>query len=142
MIFGLWQMLNFLCYMKLPVYIFFFYYMCMHASVPHSYSLISRLSLYMKKEAINNNSLPSCTTSYIHSHDCAILFAVICSNGDIRLVGGLSEFEGRVEVCWNEIWGTVCDDSWGVTDARVVCRQLGYGTASKNTCAINNKLEY
>ena len=49
-----------------------------------------------------------------------------CMNGDIRLADGNTLSEGRVEVCLNGVWGTVCDDSWGTTDAQVVCNQLGY----------------
>ena len=44
------------------------------------------------------------------------------------MVGGTVANEGRVEICSNGAWGTVCDDSWGSVDARVVCRQLGYPT--------------
>ena len=47
-------------------------------------------------------------------------------DGDIRLVGGRSMYEGRVELCRNEAWGTVCDDFWNAPDANVVCRQLGF----------------
>ena len=50
-----------------------------------------------------------------------------CTNGDIRLVGGTSgPHEGRVEVCINKAWGTVCSTGWSNTDANVVCKQLGY----------------
>lgn len=48
--------------------------------------------------------------------------------GALRLIGGSNITQGRVEVCYNGIYGSVCDENWGASDAAVVCRQLGYRT--------------
>ena len=69
----------------------------------------------------------------MHVYRCKLIrvssFVVIgtsCANGDLRLVDGRFPSEGRVEICLNEHFGTVCDDFWDTNDAIVVCRQLGF----------------
>ena len=53
------------------------------------------------------------------------------AEGNIRLRGGSSEKEGRVEVFHRGEWGTVCDDGWKKQNARVVCFELGFTSVRK-----------
>ena len=50
----------------------------------------------------------------------------LCPEGSVRLAGGDIEQEGRVEVCFGGVWGTICRNGWGAGDAYVACRSLGY----------------
>ena len=85
----------------------------------------------------NESSLISCNHAGILNHDCSHYQDVgvicsdgigtegsLCTDGDIRLSNG-SDKAGRVEVCFGDIWGAVCDYGWDKRDAEVVCRQLG-----------------
>ncbi|XP_048579330.1 uncharacterized protein LOC5500862, partial [Nematostella vectensis] len=79
------------------------------------------------------SSLQSCshsgwgTPSCDHATDVGVSCIPVSSR--VRLVGGRSPAEGRVEVQVANTWGTVCDSSWDLTEATVVCRQLGFPSA-------------
>ncbi len=53
-----------------------------------------------------------------------------CPDGEVRLAGSPIPTQGRVEICLDDVWGTVCDANWDSNDARVVCRQLGFSDQS------------
>ena len=66
-----------------------------------------------------------------HSSDAGVrCIALTCPQGDVRLQGGTAT-QGRVEICNNNVWGTVCNDQWDNTDARVACQQLGLLSSSE-----------
>lgn len=71
-----------------------------------------------------------------HIH-CAGNGGTPCGNiGDLQLVGSYSRAEGRLNICWNEEWGTVCyqdtdkgKHDFSIVSASVACYQLGFAGA-------------
>ena len=57
-----------------------------------------------------------------------------CFNGDLRLAGGSVVNGGRVEICYQNQWGTICDDNWDIFEAKIVCSQLGYPSLGTIVC--------
>ena len=68
-----------------------------------------------------------------HHNDVGLSCQPACTDGQARFVGGSTSMEGRLEVCNNGRWGTVCDDFWGINDARVACKMAGLPWRGKET---------
>ncbi|KAJ8035027.1 Deleted in malignant brain tumors 1 protein [Holothuria leucospilota] len=73
--------------------------------------------------------LCSHNTSKFHSCNHSTEAGVRCKGMVIRLAEGQTKYEGRVEIFYQNAWGTICDDCWDYKDATVVCKQLGFQAA-------------
>ena len=61
-----------------------------------------------------------------------------CEEGAVRLLDGIIDQEGRVEVCHDGVWGSICDEGWDKTDAHIICQQLGYAETGDFIMTHNN----
>ena len=81
---------------------------------------------------VSYSKLLTKSNTYTYLHKCVHVHTLVhntVSHPLVRLVGGNTASEGRVEVYYNSTWGTVCQTHWGIQDATVVCRELGYPRA-------------
>ena len=77
--------------------------------------------------------MPRLELNHIHCHIVTTWYKtdtdieqVDCSDGDIRLFNGSNPLEGRVEVCFNRAWGTICSNRFDEDDSTVICTQLSF----------------
>ncbi len=118
-------------------------YLLHHVSCTGNESSISQCSMIKALRQSCQSNLPAsviCQGRLLHTLYCSYSFsrhcylpdssfnASICNDGAIQLVEGVDNSTGRLEVCFNKAWGTVCRHRFGSMDAQVACHQLGFPT--------------
>ncbi|XP_030260227.1 small ribosomal subunit protein eS12 isoform X2 [Sparus aurata] len=86
------------------------------------------------------STLAQCPRSPFIDRSCntTSVAGVVCTGSlDVRLVNGMDECSGRVEVRHDDVWQTVCDTDWTLSKAQVVCDQLECGTAVNASGAVH-----
>lgn len=92
-----------------------------------SYNNVQQHSCYYTEDAyVQCLGIIMVTVICIHVFPIAPNTTDNCTDGEIRLTGGQSMYEGLVEICYGGAWGSICPSGWSVSDTKVVCRQLGH----------------
>ena len=68
-----------------------------------------------------------------------VLLLASCVDGQVRLVDGDTDVEGRVEICYSRRWGTISGNGWTHRESTVVCNDLGYEATGRLGPALTNK---
>ena len=135
----LWRLLMFSSWIVLPSDISRcggYYKHCLSPS-PFIFSMCWQCNSTHTIKYLSNNFIESTFTLTI----AAVGFS--CTDGEVRLEGGESPYTGRVEVCLNNKFSTVCDDgSWTNQEATVVCRQLNASEGGGNVFCRLQALHY
>ncbi|XP_048585093.1 deleted in malignant brain tumors 1 protein [Nematostella vectensis] len=92
----------------------------------------------------HEDSLDQCKSEPLGTHDCDPMreaAGLVCRSETrntpeipVRLMDGADLTEGRVEVMYKREWGAICDDMWDMRDGHVVCRMLGFDSATSTSC--------
>ena len=99
---------------------------CFNVTGMQSQAKFPRHVLYMYIQACPI-ALPLGTVPLLSAED-------VCTPGSVRLANSTDGMEGRLEVCLDNVWGTVCQDLFGYDEARVVCGQLGFSSEGVCLC--------
>ena len=82
----------------------------------------------------------TCYFISVKPKECTILFLLAsCADGQVRLVDGDTDVEGRVEICFSRRWGTISGNGWTHRESTVVCNDLGYETTGRLRQTLTNK---
>ena len=102
--------------------------------IPYQSAKFKSATFYCNEQP---NLIPPYISGYIllylvNVDDCLLILLVCSTDWEMRLVNGGNSLEGRLEVCLNGVWGTICDQSWDDTDAGVACSQMGHSARGTN----------
>lgn len=89
---------------------------------PYNYASVDCEGTEANLAGCSFDPTPSCSSHY---YDVGVTCQEVCNSGEVRLVDGGSDNQGRLEICIGGLWGTVCDEEFHNVDAQVVCKQLG-----------------